>query len=555
MIGYFKEEETSRRLIAHIQASRSEDRMPLPHRPDIETLPDLIAFQAADRPDLDALVSEGRRWSYAALQRGIWRCAWVLSQSGITAGERVLLMAPTCDSFVIAYFSLIYLGAIPVPISPDLLEVEVIAHARDSQARLLLADASISDSVRETFVRACQGQVVRLDPRRQQLSRHHELGNDAPIHYFDIPFDEPPAAHAWDPDAIATILYTAGNGGTTRGVCLSHRNLLANARAITEVLPFDRHPTTAIALPLHHGHALTSQLLATLLVGGTAQLFRGLAFAFPVLQEMQREAIESFTGVPNTFHQLSRLDDLAELDLSSVRYVCSQGAGMTSADVAAIRRVFPHAAIFNHYGLTEAGSRVTSISEHDPRFFEGTVGKPLPGVKLRVVVNGEPAAPGEVGELQIQSPAVMRGYWVAPTATSIAWEGDWLRTGELARLDEEGYLYLAGRRDDVLFSGGEPIDPSEIEHVLQRYPAIREAAVVGFDDPLFGERIVAWVVPTASSFDPKEAARHCGMHLARFKCPHEIRTIDRLPKTHHGTIARAKLRELSGPTPSGRREG
>lgn len=509
------------------------------------SLSDLVALQAANRPHVEALISEGRRWTYAALQRGVWRIALELAKGGVKAGDRVLLMAPTCDSFVISYFALVHLGALPVPISPSLLEVEIIGHARDCDAQLLMVDASMSETVRETFIRACQGRVMRMDPRRQQLSWHTEAGERKAIPYFDLPFEEAPAAHVPDPDEVATILYTSGSTGRPRGVGLTHRGLLANARAIAETLPMAEFPSTAIVLPLNHAYALTSQLLATLLVGGTVQLFRGLAFAFPVMQEVEREAIESFSGVPSTFRMLAQIADLPELDLSCVRYVCSAGALLRSEDVALIRKVFPAARIFNSYGLVEAGPRVAMIEDSDPSFDQGSVGKPISGVALRIMADGHAVAPGAVGEVQIKSPSVMARYWNAPNETLEAMDGAWLRTRDMGYLDARGYLYLFGRREDVVTSGGDKISPYEVEDVLQRHPQIREAAVVGAEDAMRGERIVAWVVPAREAFDPQEAIRHCTAHLARHKCPHEVRLVERLPRTENGKIQRQVLRDWS----------
>lgn len=524
--------------------------MPPMDLPDFRSLTDLIAGQADGRPHVEALISEGRRWTYAALQRGVLRIAQELSKSGVKSGDRVLLMAPTCDSFVVSFFALAHLGAIPVPISPSLLEVEVIGLARDSSAQLLMADASTSEVLRETFIRACQGRVVRLDPRRQQLSWQTEQGERPHIHYFDLPFEEAPEPHAAEPGDLAAILYTSGSTGAPRGVCMTHGGLLENARAVSRTLPMQEHPSTAIAMPLHHAYPLVSQLLATLLIGGTAQLFRGLAFAFPVLQEIQREAIESFAGMPSTFRMLAQLEDLAELDLSAVRYVCSAGAHLRADDVAHIRKVFPEARIFNNYGLVEAGPRVATIEAADPRFAQGSVGRAIEGVTLRVMADGRPAEAGEVGEVQVQTPAAMARYWNAISETMHAMDGDWLRTRDMGYLDADGYLYLHGRREDVVSSGGDKISPYEVEEVLQRHPAIREAAVIGADDPMRGERIVAWVVPESEYFDPQDAIRHCTSHLARHKCPHEVRVTDRLPKTKNGKVQRHLLREWSEAEPS-----
>ncbi|HEY9899017.1 MAG TPA: class I adenylate-forming enzyme family protein [Pantanalinema sp.] len=512
---------------------------------EIPTLSDLIRVQATLKPHVEALVADGRRWTYSALDRGIRRIAGALlaGHPDLAPGERVLLMAPTSDSFVIGYFALLHLGAVPVPLSPRLHEVELLAHARDCQARLLLADASAGDVVRETFIRAFGGRVMRLDPRRQQVSWQAASGEDPFVPYFDLPYEATPAAFAVEPDAIATILYSSGTTGEPRGIALSHRALLAGARAVTDALPPASAPSTAIVLPLHHAYPLVAQLLSTLLVGGFVQLFRGLAFPFPVLQEMQREAVSSFAGVPATFRALAALDDLAELDLGEVKHVLCGGAPLAPDDEEAIRKVFPGARVFDVYGQTEAGP-VALIAQGEPGFATGRFARPFPGVCLRIVGDDGPLEQGEVGTVEVQSPFLMRGYWQGPAEAREGAPG-WHATGDLGFLDAEGALHLIGRHEEVIVSGSEKVSPREVESVLLRHPGIKEAAVLGVTDRAHGQRIVAWVVAAASDIDPAAAQRHCEQYLAHHKCPREVRLLDTLPRTASGKVHRALLHEWS----------
>lgn len=511
---------------------------------EILTLPDLIRTQAALKPHLEALVADGRRWSYSALERGIRRIAGALLKGHpeLVPGERVLLMAPTSDSFVIGFFALLHLGAIPVPLNPHLREVELLAHARDCQARLMLADASAGDAVRETFIRAFQGRVMRLDPRRQQISWQSASGEEPFVPYFDLPYEATPDAVAVDPDAIAALLYTSGTTGEPRGIGLSHRSLLASARAISEVLPGSSAPSTAIVLPLHHGYPLLVQLFSTLLVGGFVQLFRGLAFPFPVLQEMQREAVSSFAGVPATFRALAALEDLAELDLSEVTHVLSGGTPLTLDDAVAIRKVFPKARVFDVYGQTEAGP-IALIAEGEPGFATGRFARPFPGVCLRIMGDHGPADEGEIGEVQVQSPFLMRGDWrQSPTVPDLSGPG-WHATGDVGFLDAQGALHLLGRHEEVIVAGSEKVSPREVEAILLRHPGVLDAVVVGVADRDQGQRIVAWVVPAAPDLDPAVALRHCELYLAHHKCPREIRLLESLPRTVSGKVHQALLQE------------
>lgn len=495
----------------------------------ITTLGELVSQQAARYPERTAILSEGRVWTYAELNRGICRSARLLAEGGVVAGDRVLMMAATSDAFVFSFFALQRLGAIPVPIHPHLQEVEVIALARDSGARWLLADMSIGDHVLNTFLQACGGIVIRMDPRRLQIRWRSKPGaQETTLDFLSLSpeeLDEPAVAQ----DAIATILYAHADSRHGGGVCLTHRNLLGNAHAIASVLPVAEFPSTAIVLPLHHANALTGQLIATLLVGGRVQLFRNLAFAFPVLQAMQRDGIQSFSGVPTTFRLLANLSGLHELDLRCVRYVNTAGAPLRPDDLPLIQRVFPEATIYHHYGLTEAGPRVSTMNAHDGRLSHGAVGKPLPNVQVRIVQDGREVVPGQSGELEIQGPGVATRYWrMPPDAEAILRDG-WLRTGDVARMDEEGYLYLLERRRSFLVSGGEKVLPSEVEKVLVSHPQVEAVKVLGEDDPLWGDRIVAYVVPSITTIDLSIIRAHGERHLAPYKWPHDYRLVDQLP--------------------------
>lgn len=506
------------------------------------SLSDLILTQADRFGDQEAMISEGRRWTYQALLTGIRKAALLFSQGGVVAGERVLLMAPTCDTFVVSFFALAWLGALPVPVHPHLLEVEVIALARASQARLMLADASIGDPVRAAFLRACEGSVIRMDPRRFQISWQTLEAEATPIHYYDLPYEEAPDPVSASPGTLATLLFAPTPSGKPRGIRLTHGNLLEIAAAVTRTQPLADHPSTAITLPLHHAYPLVGQLLATFAVGGAVHLFRNLAFPFPVLQAIQQERVQSYAGMPATFRRLASLEGLEELDLSRVRLVTCAGGPMDPGDPACIRKVFPRAIIHHAYGLAAAGGRVTSLSENDPRFSRGAAGCPLPGVEIRIVHQGVELPGGRAGEIQVRGPGIMAGYWQEDLATETAFEGAWLRTPDRGHLDDQGCLFVAARRDAMLIVGEEKVAPPEVEEVLRRHRSVQEAAVLGLPDPLLGEKVVACVTPAVGGVDREGLMRHCDRHLARHKCPQEVQVFERFPRLSDGEVDRVQLR-------------
>ena len=326
-----------------------------------QTLDNLITEAASRFPYGTAILSDGRTWTYGELERGILRSAALLNDGGIKKGDRILLMSATSDAFVFAFFALLRVGAIPVPIHPDLQEVEVLTLARDSGARWLLTDMATSDQVLNTFLQARNGTVIRLDPRRLQIRWRFEPGaKETPLNILEVP-PQKTELPSIVPETMATLLYPHSDTEHSKGIGLSHRDLLAHARSSLAVLPVDRFPSTTIALPLHHANVMTGQLLTHFLVGGRVQLFRNLAFAFPVLQAIQKAGSQSFWGMPTTFRQFANLPDLDELDLRCVRYVNVLGASLSIEDRHLIARVFPEATVFHHDEPIEASPRLPGL--------------------------------------------------------------------------------------------------------------------------------------------------------------------------------------------------
>ncbi|MNY16480.1 putative sulfoacetate--CoA ligase [compost metagenome] len=244
--------------------------------------------------------------------------------------------------------------------------------------------------------------------------------------------------------------------------------------------------------------------------------------------------------MPATFRALATLEDLAELDLSEVAHVLSGGTPLTPDDAAAVRKVFPQARIIELYGQTEAGP-ISLSAEDDPGFATGRFAHPFPGVCLRIAGEQGPAEPGEIGLVEVKSPYLMRGYWPGTGETFAQAQGDWHPTGDLGFFDPEGVLHLQGRQEAIIVAGSEKVNPREVEAVLLRHPAIREAAVLGVSDPAQGQRIVAWVVPVTGDFATEAAMRHCEQYMSRHKCPHEVHLVESLPRTESGKVHQARL--------------
>jgi acyl-CoA synthetase (AMP-forming)/AMP-acid ligase II len=343
----------------------------------------------------------------------------------------------------------------------------------------------------------------------------------------------------------AMIIYTSGTAGLPKGVVLTHLNLMTSTRSVVEYLRLSADDTGLICLPLFHIYTL-SQLLTHLLCGGTVVLVENFLFPTQVLRFIERERVTGFGGSPGAFHLLLNVKGLASYQLASLRYLLNSGGPLPQQTLLQLMETFPRAEIISAYGLTEASSRVShcTYKKGSGRRL-GSVGRPISNVEVRVVdAKGADVRPGELGEIVIRGSTVMKGYFKDAAATARALKSDGLHTGDFAILDEERNMFIVGRRDDIVNSGGESISVKEVEEVLLSHWAIAEAAVVGKPDEVLGEALQAFIVPRPELTVAVDAVKeHCLTHLARYKVPRDFVICNALPKTPSGKVQKRLLRE------------
>jgi acyl-CoA synthetase (AMP-forming)/AMP-acid ligase II len=338
-----------------------------------------------------------------------------------------------------------------------------------------------------------------------------------------------------------------------KGVAFLHRNMGFVSDSIIEYLGLHGEDRILCVLPLSHTYGLYHLIMA-MRVGATIVLERGVTFPGRVVQAIVDEEITVLPGVPTVWQVLINLEGLAERELPHLRLLTNAGAALSVARVAAVRKVFGNAVLFSMYGQTEC-KRVCYLPPEQLDLRPGSVGVAIPGTEVWIEdEHGEPVPTGEVGELIIRGDHVMQGYWNDADATAKKlkpghWPGDRvLRSGDLFRQDEEGFLYFVGRSDDIIKSRGEKVAPKEVEEVLYLYEGVREAAVVGVEDDLLGQAIVAHVsAEEGVELDPKLLRRHCAERLEDFMVPGKVVIHDDLPKTDNGKLdklALAAMRDL-----------
>lgn len=360
----------------------------------------------------------------------------------------------------------------------------------------------------------------------------------------ELPIVDPAAAAAApDLEQPALVLFTSGTSGYPKGVIITHRGVLHSCRTVAGYLDYAAHPSAAVVLPVHYSYALLSQVLAMLLVGGRVRLFPEFRNPIQFARVVNDERLETFCGVPSTYYALALVHGMSPLTMPGVRVLCSAGAAMDRSRYQTIKEIFPGSAFFNNYGMTEAAPRISFVRDDDPRFFEPTCGRPMAGVEVRVVDphTHRPLVEGEVGMLVVRGPNITPGYLHDEEQTRRAFTADgWLISGDLAYLDR-GYIYIAGRVDDVFNVGGEKVAPLEIERVLNELLPVELSAVRGLPDLQRGMIPVAFV-KLREPATRKELLAALAGRLVPNKLPQRFFSVRSFPHTANGKLQRNRLR-------------
>jgi long-chain acyl-CoA synthetase len=511
----------------------ASDRTPFP---PIATLADLVATVARVEPDRAALVLGDETTTYGTLDRDIARAACGLAALGVARGDRVALLLPNGPEFVVAFCAAMRLGAIVVPINPAYRGEEIAYALADSGAVALVSHTAFAEH------------VAAARPDAPALRHHLVVGGDAPsgalawADLLNLAADRPAVAVV--PEDLAVICYTSGTTGRAKGAMLTHRNLVATQRAVDQTprLGYAADDRLLCPLPLFHIYGLNGGMAHTLARGAALYLV-GRFDPREVLTLLAEARITVFLGAPPIYVAFTMLPDLAGYDLAALR-VCFSGAAPLPVAVLERFRAATGVAIGEAYGLTETAPLATANAA-GPVDKPGTVGVAYPGVHIRLVDEQDrDVPPGTEGEVLIQGECVFAGYWQRPEATAEALRGGWFHTGDIATVDADGYYTLVDRKKDMINNGGLKIWPREVEEVLYRHPAVREAAVVALPDPYAGERPMAFVALRAGQ-QASEAAviAYVGEHLAKFKVPVRVEFREELPKLPTGKVLRRVLRD------------
>jgi long-chain acyl-CoA synthetase len=490
-----------------------------------------ILVEAAEQsPEKVAVKLDEVELSYAALNEGSARVAGMLTAAGVGPGDRVGIMLPNVPYFPVAYYGVLRLGAVVVPMNVLLKGREVKYYLEDPGAKALIAWHGFAEAAEEgaagldveTFI-VTPGE---FEQRLGAAEAAHEVADR-------------------DEQDTAVILYTSGTTGSPKGAELTHANMLTNCKVSTEsVIQVTEDDRLLGALPLFHSFGQT----CTMNVAINARAMVSLIPRFDpakALEILERDEITVFEGVPTMYNAMLAVPDRDRYDTSSLRVCVSGGASLPVETLRVFEEAFG-CKVLEGYGLSET-SPVASFNHPDRERKAGSIGTPIEGVEMKAIDDdGNEVGQGERGEIAIRGHNVMKGYWQRPDATAEAIDSDgWFKTGDIAEVDADGYFFIVDRKKDMIIRGGYNVYPREIEEVLYAHPAVMEAAVIGVAHDELGEEVGAAVVlnegQDASADDLRE---HCKAQVAAYKYPRHVWFMDELPKGPTGKILK---REIEAP--------
>jgi long-chain acyl-CoA synthetase len=527
------------------------------------TMVDLFEASAAAHPSAPLLDFMGRKYSYAETLDGVNRVACGLNALGYGRGDRIGLFLPNVPHYVAAYYGILKLGATVVNFSPLYSVEELAAQVEDSGTRLLFtlsASALLPTALKvleqSGLERLVVGSVAgALPPAKSLFYRWFKAKEVAPrpadprILAFSKLIANQGGCDSvtLDPDNdLALIQYTGGTTGVPKGAMLTHQNLSANARQVAQLDPeFGKSKDSILGvLPFFHVFANTCVLNRTVLTGGEIVMLPRFN-AKQALAELRRTRPRSLPGVPTMYQALLDTPGMKPADFSSLRYCISGGAPLPAQLKEQWERV-TGARVIEGYGLSES-SGVVSTNPYDGLNKPGTIGQPLAATRVRLVDKEDPTRPpppGEPGEIVVSGPQIMKGYWNRPDADNQVFVDDhWLRTGDVGTIDEDGYIRIVDRLKDMIAVGGFKVFPSQIEAVLYRHPAIKEALVIGLPDAYHGELPHAYVVldEEAEPISGPDLSLWLNGQLGKHERVSEVVVRKSLPKTMIGKLSRKDL--------------
>jgi acyl-CoA synthetase (AMP-forming)/AMP-acid ligase II len=507
-----------------------------------------LSASARRTPDEVALVCGGTRLTYREIEELANKAANALADIGVRRGDRVAVFLDNCIEAVLCIFGILKAGGIIVVVNRTMKANKLRFILNNCGAKGLVSDKNAVNLLSSVLPESPSVEFVVLKggyPPGESLGTTECFGLDE---LLDGASSSPPERRCISIDPAA-IIYTSGTTGLPKGATFTHLNMISSANSVTHYL--ENVPSDVIlnVLPLSFSYGLY-QILMGFKVGGRVVLEKSFLYPYKVIDLMLKEEVTGFPGVPMIFSILIQLEGIKRLDFQHLRYITSSGATLPVEHIRRIRELFPKAKLYSMFGLTEC-KRVCYLAPEEVDRRPGSVGKAMPGVEAFLVDdNGQRIiTPNTLGGLVVRGPNVMVGYWGNPEESAKclrqgpnAWERVFY-TGDLFKVDEEGFLYFMGRKDDIIKSRGEKVSPREVEEVLYALPGVAQAAVIGVPDRVLGEAIKAFVVAgNGATLTEEHVIAHCRNNLEDFMVPKYVEFRGYLEQTSSGKIIKSNLR-------------
>jgi long-chain acyl-CoA synthetase len=497
-------------------------------------LHNLLKNSANEFPDNIAVQDLKSSLTYRQIEDYSSAFCFFLLEKGIKKGDRVIIFLDNCCSYLSVYFGVSKSGAVIVAVNSQLVARELAELLSDCTPKVIITDTKhqkvVSEAAEISQQQIC---VFLIEDFNHQLSAiSHELNA------YSL---KPVSCNSSD---LAQIIYTSGTTGKPKGVILSHKNVTANAESIVSYLNLTSNDKIMAVLPFYYSYG-NSLLTTHIKVGGSLIIDNRFMYPNVVLENMFKSGVTGFAGVPSHFAILLRKSAIKQYKFSTLRYVTQAGGAMPPSMIKEFLNLFPDVKFYVMYGQTEASARLSYLDPADLENKISSIGKAIPGVILEVLKDENNAvSPGQVGEITAQGENIMSGYWNDPDQTKQVLKNGKLFTGDLAKVDEEGFLYIVSRKKDMIKSGANRISPHEIENVVCQIQGVIECAAVGIPDEIFGEAIALYVVKDETGLDEKQIMLFCKKNLAVYKLPKHVKFVDSLPKTASGKVKREILKDM-----------
>lgn len=513
---------------------------------------DFLTISNAICPDRDLSVYEGKHWTFAQINDRANRLANALTRLGVKKGDRIGMLHMNCSQYVETYFAAAKMGAIFVPLNFRAKTDELSYMISNAEAKILFTGNRYADLVKQILPELpAITHTVSLDSEISGMLYHEDLLNSSGPDEFISEIED---------DDITILMYTAGTTGRPKGVPLRHNGFVAYVLDNVDPANPEIEEKNLLSVPMYHVAGIQAMLAAV--YGGRTLVVMRQFEVKEWMETVQREKASRAMLVPTMLKWVIDDPDFKKYDLSSLKVITYGAASMPFEVISKAIREMPWVRFINAFGQTETASTITVLGPDD-HVIEGTdaekekklkrltasIGKPLPDVEVKIVdPSGNELPVGEVGEIIAKGPRVMAGYWRDEEKTKqVITEDGWLRTGDKGWMDEDSYIYLAGRSDDMIIRGGENISPEEVEDALYSHPKIEEAAVIAVSDPEWGQQPRAVVVlKQGETATEEEIIAYCRSKLAGFKRPRSVIFVDELPVSPMGKLLRKKLREEFG---------